>query len=105
MLPHYLPYLNVFPSVIVPAKKPAKQALKLTPATLILLTAPLAGNTYSISNTCTYLCTASVTPKASAANKHRKPFAPPLGPPKPSQHTKLTKVTQITYIEPPVDRS
>ena len=64
-------------------------------AILTLLAAPLAGSTRSISNTLTHLCTASVTPKASAINKRRKPFTPPPppGPLKPSQRAKLTKVT------------
>ena len=89
MSPCYLPYLNAFSSIIVPtkkpAKKPAKQALKLTLVTLTPSAAPLAGSTRSISNTRARLRTASVTPKASAANKRRKPSTPPpLGPPKPS---------------------
>ena len=84
-----MPYLNTFPSVIVPVKKPVKkaikQALKLTLVTLTPLAAPLAGSTRSISNTRAYLYTASITPKASAANKRRKlSTPPPLGPPKPS---------------------
>ena len=78
----------MFPSIIIPAKKPvkkpAKQALKLTPATLTLLAAPPAGSTCSISNTHAHLHTANIAPKASAVNKHRKLFnPPPLGPPKP----------------------
>ena len=44
MSPHYLPYINVFPDVIVPVKKAVKQALKLTPVIA------LASNTRSISN-------------------------------------------------------
>jgi len=68
-----------------PAKKPVKQALKLTLATLILLVAPLASSTRSISNTRAYLYSASITPKASTVNKYRKPSTPPpLGPLKPS---------------------
>ena len=107
--PCYSPYLNAFPSIIVPAKKPAKQLAK-QPAklTLVILTllASLAGSTCSISNTLAYLYTTSVAPKASAANKRRKPSSPPpLGPPKPSQRAKLIKVTQITCIEPPIDHS
>ena len=87
--PYYLSYLNAFPSVVPPAKKAPKkapkQALKLTLATLILLAAPLASSTRSISNTRAYLYTTSIAPKASAVNKHRKLSAPPpLGPPKPS---------------------
>jgi len=58
----------MFPSVVVPAKKPAKQALKSTLATLTPLAAPPAGSTRSISNTRAHLYTASVTLKASAAN-------------------------------------
>ena len=66
-------------------KKATKQALKLTPATLTLLAAPLASSTRSISNTRARLRTTSITPKASTANKRRKPSTPPpLGPPKPS---------------------
>ena len=77
-----------------------KQPLELTPS------APLAGSTRSISNTLTYLCTASVAPEASAANKYRKPSVPPPpGPPKPGQHAKPMKVTQITHIELPIDHS
>ena len=91
MSPCYLPYLDAFPGVIVPAKKPAKkpvkkpakQALKLTPVILTPLAAPPAGSAHSISNTCAYPYTASVTLEAFAANKYRKPSAlPPLGPPK-----------------------
>ena len=98
MSPCYLPYLDAFPGVVVPAKKPAKkpakQALKLMPVMLMLSAAPPAGSTCSISNTRACLCTASVTPEASAANKCRKPSAPPpLGPPKPGQYAKLIKVT------------
>ena len=53
------------------------------------LVAPLASSTRSISNTRAYLYTTSITPKASAINKRRKPFTPPppapsLRPPKPS---------------------
>jgi len=90
--PRYLPYLNAFPGVVVPAKKPikkpakkpAKQALKSTPVTLTPA-APPADSTRLISNTRAYLCTASVIPKAFTTNKHRKPSTPPpLGPPKPS---------------------
>jgi hypothetical protein len=93
--PYYLPYLNVFPSIVPPAKKALKkapkQALKLTLVTLTPLAAPLTDSTRSISNTRIYPRTASVTPKASAANKRRKPSTPPpLGPPKPSQRAKLT---------------
>jgi len=50
----------------------------------MLLAAPLASSTRSISNTLAYPRTASVTPKASTVNKHRKPSTPPLGPPKPA---------------------
>ena len=54
-------------------------------ATLTLLAAPLASSIRSISNTYAYLYTASITPKASTANKRRKlSTPPPLGPPKPS---------------------
>ena len=68
-----------------PAKKPAKQAFKLTLATLVLLAAPPASSTRSISNARAYLHSTSIAPKASTINKHRKPSAPPpLGPPKPS---------------------
>ena len=82
-------YLNAFPSVVPPAKKAPKkapkQALKSTLATLTPSAAPPAGSTRSVSNTRAHLRTASVAPKASAANKRRKPSAPPpLGPPKPS---------------------
>jgi hypothetical protein len=111
--PYYLPYLNAFPGVVPPAKKATKkapkkapkQALKPTPATLAPSAAPPASSTCSISNTCAYLYTASVTPEASAANKYRKPSAPPPGLPKPGQRAKPMKVTRITYIEPPIDRS
>ena len=108
--PYYLPYLNAFFSVIVPTKKPtkkpAKQALKSTLATLTPLAAPPAGRTRSISNALAYSRTASITPKAFTANKHKRLSAPPpLGPLKPSQHIKLIKVTKITRIEPPIDRS
>ena len=69
----------------------------------MLLAASLASSTRSISNTRTYLYTASITPKASTINKRRKPSTPPpLGPPKASQRAKLIKVTQITCIEPPI---
>ena len=86
-------------------EKALKQALKLTLVILTLLAAPPANNTRSISNTRIRLYTASVAPKASTANKRRKPFAPPpLGPPKPSQRAKPIKVTRITCIEPPIDR-
>ena len=110
MSPCYLPYLDAFPSIVVPAKKPtkkpAKQALKSTLATLTPSAAPLASSTRSISNTRAYPRTASVTPKASAVNKCRKPSTPPpLGLPKPSQRAKLIKVTRITRIEPPIDCS
>ena len=105
MSPCYLPYLDAFPSVVVPAKKLAKQALKLTLATLTPSVAPPAGSTCSISNTRAYLHTTSVTAEASAVNKYRKPFASPLGLPKPGQRVKPTKITQITYIEPPINRS
>ena len=89
MLFYYLPYLNAFSSVIVPTKKPvkrpAKQALKLTLVILILLAAPSAGSTRSISNTLAYLRTASITLKDSAINKYRKlSTSPSLGLPKPS---------------------
>ena len=67
--------------------------------------APLAGSTRSISNTLACLCTASVTPKASAANKCRKPSASSPGLLKPGQCAKPMKVTWITYIEPPIDCS
>ena len=81
MSPCYLPYLNAFPSVIVPVKKPvkkpAKQALKLTLVTLTPLAAPPASSTRSISNIRARPRTASITPKASAVNKPRKPFTPP----------------------------
>jgi len=70
-----------------------KQALKLTLITLTPSAAPLAGSTCSISNTLTYLYTASVAPKASAINKHKKPSAPPLLELlKLSQRAKLIKV-------------
>ena len=66
-------------------KKALKQALKSTLVTLTPLAAPPTSSTRSISNTRAYLRTASIAPKASAANKRRKPSAPPpLGPPKPS---------------------
>ena len=96
--PRYLPYLDAFPGVVVPAKKPAKkpakQALKLTLVMLMPLAVPPAGSICSISNTCTCLCTANVAPEASAVNKYRKLSAPPpLGPPKLSQRAKLIKVT------------
>ena len=62
-----------------------KQVLKLTLVTLTPLAAPPAGSTRPISNTLARLCIASVTFKAFAANKRKKPFAPPpLGLPKPS---------------------
>ena len=110
MLPCYLPYIDAFPGVVVPAKKPAKkpakQALKSTPAILMPSAAPLAGSTCSISNTYAHPHTASVTPEASAVNKPKKPFIPPPpGPFKTSQRVKPTKVTQITCIEPPVNCS
>ena len=109
MSPCYLPYLNAFSGVIVPtkkpAKKPAKQALKSTPAMLTPSAAPLAGSTRSISNTLARLCTASVAPEASAANKCRKPSAPSPGLPKPGQRAKPTKVAWITHIKPPIDCS
>ena len=86
-------------------KKASKQALKLTPAILTPSAAPPANSTRSISNTRVCSRTASITPKASTANKRRKPSTPPpLGPPKPGQRAKPIKVTRITYIEPPVDR-
>jgi len=47
--------------------------------TLTLSAAPLASSTCSISNTRAYLYTTSVTPKASAINKYRKPSTPSLG--------------------------
>ena len=98
MLLCYLPYLDVFPGVIVPTKKPvkkpAKQALKLILVTLTPSVAPLAGSACSISNTRACLYTTSVAAKASAVNKCRKLSAPPpLGPPKPSQRAKLMKIT------------
>ena len=66
-------------------KKALKQALKSTLATLTLLEAPPTSSTRSISNTRAYLYTASITLKASAVNKRRKPSTPPpLGLPKPS---------------------
>jgi len=89
--PYYLPYLNAFSSIIVPAKKPikkpAKQTLKLMLIMLTPLAAPLAGSTRSIRNTRAHLYTTSVAPKAPKAptvNKHRKPSTPPppLGLPK-----------------------
>ena len=62
-------------------KKPAKQALKSTLVMLTPLSAPLASSTRSISVTRAYLRTTSVAPKASTANKHKKPFTLfPLGP-------------------------
>ena len=89
MLPRYLPYLNTFPGVVMPVKKPmkkpTKQALKLIPAILTPSAAPPAGSTYFISNTRTFLSTASVAFKASVVNKYKKLSAPPpLEPPKPS---------------------
>ena len=73
-------------------------------ATLTPLAAPPTSSICSISNTRAYLRTASIAPKASTANKRRKPSAPPpLGPPKPSQRAKLIKVTRITRIEPPIN--
>jgi hypothetical protein len=84
MSPYYLPYLNAFSSIVVPAK----QALKLTLATLTLLAAPLASSTRFISNARAYLYTTGIIPKASKAptvNKRRKPSVPPpLGLPKSS---------------------
>ena len=90
MLPYYLPYLDAFPSVIVP---PLKQASKSTLVTLILLKAPPTSSTRSrtrtanvtpISNTYTCSRTASIAPRASI-NKYKKLSAPPpLGPPKPN---------------------
>ena len=75
----YLPYLNTFFGIILPAK----QALK---STLVILTppaAPLASNTHLIDSTHTHLYTASIAFKASAANKYKKLSAPPpLKPPK-----------------------
>ena len=72
----------------------------------MLLAAPLASSTRSISNTRAYLYSTSVAPKASTINKYRKPSTPPpLGPLKPSQRAKLIKVTWITCIEPPIDYS
>ena len=110
MLPRYLPYLDVFLSVTVPTKKPVKkpvkQALKSMLTILILLAAPPAGSTCSISNTYTHLHTANIAPMASTVNKYRKLFAPPpLGPLKPGQRAKLIKVTWITYIDPPIGRN
>ena len=99
MLPCYSPYLNAFPSVVVPAKKPVKKPIKkpikqptkqpikqpIKQPLKSTLLAPLASSICSISNTLTYLYTTSVTPKAFTVNKYRKPSAPPpLGPPKPS---------------------
>jgi len=84
MLPCYLPYFNAFPSIIVPVKKPVKQALKLILAILIPSAAPLAGSTHSISNTRARLYTANIAPEASTINKYRKlSTPPPLGPLKP----------------------
>ena len=75
-------------------------------AILMLLTAPPASSICFISNTLTYLHTASITPKASAVNKYKKPSAPPpLGLLKPSQHAKPTKITQITCIKPPINHN
>jgi len=52
---------------------------------LTLPAAPLASNTYYISNTLTYLYTASVIFKVFAVNKYKKLFAPPpLRPLKPN---------------------
>ena len=66
-------------------------------AMLAPLVAPLAGSTCSISNARTYLCTASVAPKAPKAptvNKYNKlSISPSLGPPKSSQRIKPIKVT------------
>ena len=42
----------------------------------MLLVAPLASNTCSISNTCAYLYTASIAIEASAVNKYKKLFIP-----------------------------
>jgi len=82
MLSRYLPYPNAFSSVVVlikkPTMKPTKQALKLTPVTLTLSAAPLAGSTRSISNTLTHSRIASVAFKAFTANKHKKLSTPPL---------------------------
>ena len=87
-------------------KKLTKQALKLIPAMLTPLVTPLAGSTRFISNTLIYLCTTSITPKASTVNKYKKLFSPPpLGLFKFSQRAKPIKVTQITYIEPLVNYS
>ena len=98
-MPCYLPYPNTFPGVIVP---PTKQASKLTPVMLTLLAAPLAGSTRSctytaniafVSNTCAYLYTASVAPKASANKYGKLSTPPPLELPKPGQYAKLIEVT------------
>ena len=85
----YLPYFDIFPSVIVPAKKAvkkaAKQALKLILVILMLSAASLASSTRFISNTRARLRTASIIFKAFTVNKYRKPStSPPLGLPKPS---------------------
>ena len=73
---------------------------------LTLPAAPLASNTYYISNTLTYLYTASVIFKVFAVNKYKKLFAPPpLRPLKPNQYTKLIKITQIICIKQPIGRS
>jgi hypothetical protein len=87
--PRYLPYLDMFLSIIMPF---AKQALKLTLVILILLAAPPASSTYSythitnttfISNICAYLYITNVTPEAFTANIYKKLFVSPfLGPPK-----------------------
>jgi hypothetical protein len=61
---------------------------------LALSAAPPTSSTCFISNTCAYLYTTSVVPKASTANKCRKLSASlPPGLPKPGQRAKLIKVT------------
>jgi len=80
----------------VPPAKKALKALKLMLVTLRPSAAPPAGSTRSISNARAHLCTASITPKASAVNKHRKlSTSPSLGLPKPSQRAKLIKVINL----------
>ena len=56
-------------------KKAVKQAFKLTLIALMLLVAPLASNTYSISNIYAYLNTTSIaikTRRAAAKDRYSK---------------------------------
>ena len=64
-------YLTFYISLLKQVLKNAKLVI------LILLVAPLASSTCSISNTRPRLYTTYIAPKASAINKYRKPSAPP----------------------------